>query len=271
VLRNPLADPYLLGASSGSALLAYLWQMPALALALPVALQAAGQQSFAFAGAALSTGLTLLIASRRGRLDPLTLLLTGIVVSTFCGSLFTLLNALNPQLSAGLGGAMAFLIGDLHTISGPQKILAIALMCVGYFMLALSGGALQVLATGPDLAASVGVPVTRTRWVALLAAALLVSSAMILAGPLGFVGLVAPHLVRTIFGGDLRTLLPLSAAAGAILLTLAGALIRVMAYMDITPGLLPLGVVTSLLGGPFFLLLLVRSQRLQNAGDEAAA
>ena len=264
ILRNPLADPYLLGVSSGASLVAYAWQLPWAAplLAVPVLGSGAlGQQAFAFLGAALAVGVVFLIATRRGRLEPVTLLLAGVIVNALCGSLFLLLNALVKE-PATPGGALSFLVGGLQTTSltSQQKWTATVCIGLGWIVLLSVSGQLNVAPLSEAEAQSLGVRIHRLRWVGLLVASLVTASAVAISGPIGFVGLVCPHLARLVAGNDQRRLLPVATALGAGLLAAADALSRWVAQSRVETTL-PVGVLTGLLGGPFFLLLLWRGSR----------
>jgi len=255
VLRNPLADPYLLGASSGAALAAYVWRLPEMTgIASDI-----GQQAFAFAGAlaAVSTVLILTTArSGRRRLDPVTLLLVGVIVNAVCGALYLLLNAIHKDIP-GAGGEMGFLVGGIgHVTSGQFTCAAIATL-IGWIALMLMSGSLTVATLGEGEAESLGVRIHRLRWVALCAASLMTAAAVAVSGPIAFVGLVCPHAVRPLVGGDQRRLLPAATAAGAILLALADAVSRGLAAQNLIGTQLQVGILTGLLGGPFFLTMLL--------------
>ena len=257
ILRNPLADPYLLGASSGAMLAAYLWQFPAMSIAL-----AFGQQAFAFAGALAAVGAVFAIASRGGRLEPITLLLVGVIVNAVNGSVFLLINAIVKD-PATPGGPLTFLVGQIQTSLRPQQIwLAATIVAVGWLALLYVAGQLNVASLGDGEATALGVRIHRLRWIALVVASLVTAAAVAISGPIGFIGLVCPHLARLIVGGnDQRKLLPLATALGAILLCIADAASRWLGREGAAGTTLPVGVLTGLLGGPFFLLLLWRNAR----------
>ena len=263
VLRNPLADPYLLGVSSGASLLAFVWQLPwaAALLEAPGLRQAAlGQQAFAFLGATIAVTLVFLIASRHGRLEPVTLLLVGVIVNAVNGSLFLLLNALVKD-PATPGGPLSFLVGGLQTnLTFQQKAVASTCVGVGWIILLSITGSLNVASLSEAEAQSLGVRIHRLRWTALVIASLVTASAVSISGPIGFIGLVCPHLARLLVGNDQRRLLPLATALGAALLAIADAASRWLAQSRVETTL-PVGVLTGLLGGPFFLLLLWQSRR----------
>jgi iron complex transport system permease protein len=256
ILRNPLADPYLLGASSGAMLATYLWQFPAMVGAL-----ALGEQAFAFAGALASVGVVFAIASRGGRLEPITLLLVGVIVNAVNGSVFLLINAIIKD-PATPGGPLTFLVGGLQTSLRPIQVYsATTIVALGWLVLLYLAGHLNVAQLGEGEATALGVRVHRLRWIVLITATLITAAAVAISGPIGFVGLVCPHLARLFVGNDQRKLLPLATAFGASLLCVADAASRWLAREGAAGTALPVGVLTGLLGGPFFLLLLWRSAK----------
>jgi len=263
ILRNPLADPYLLGVSSGASLFAYLWRFAAVGAAAGQVLagRALGQQAFAFAGAMAAVGVVFLVAQRRGRIEPVTLLLTGVIVNALNGSLFLLINALHPEMIAGMGGEMSFLVGGLQSNLLPaQQYAAAAVVGIGFLALLYLAGQLNVTALSEGEAQALGVRIHRLRWAGLVVGSLMTASVVAISGPIGFVGLICPHLARMVDGTDQRRLLPVATALGAALLTLADAGARLLTRPAGT--LLPVGVLTALLGGPFFLLLLWQGRRM---------
>ena len=268
VLRNPLAEPYLLGVSSGASLAAYLWRFPALATMFGAAGVAITQQLFAFAGALVAVAVVFALASRRGRVEPITLLLVGVIVNAVNGSIYLLLNALAKDMTGGSGGEVAFLVGVIQTNLEPRQVIATsAVAAIGWTLLAYLGGQLNTAALSEAEAQSLGVRVQRLRWAALIAASLMTASAVAISGPIGFVGLVAPHLARMLVGHDQRRLLPVATALGAGLLAIADAASRVLAMDSLAGSVLPVGILTGLTGGPFFLLLLWQTRRRDAGGQ----
>ncbi len=261
VLRNPLADPYLLGASSGATLGTFLWALP-LAGAAPI-IGTLGQQAFAWAGAAAAVGVVLILAQRRGRLDPVTLLLVGVIVNAINGSVFLLLYSMNLRrdLTEPTGGPFRFLVGAMQTnLTTLQVTAAGTCIGIGFLLLLMISGELNVAALSEAEAEALGVRIQRLRWLGMIVASLVTASAVSISGPIGFVGLVCPHLARLLAGSDQRKLLPLSAALGAGLLAVADAASRSLIPGKLLGTHLPVGVLTGLLGGPFFLLLLWKGQ-----------
>lgn len=248
VFRNPLGDPYLLGISSGAALGAALAFAGGFALAdaevlVPIA---------AFAGA-MGTGALVLLASRSSRATPETLLLTGVALGSFLGSILALVVSLRP--TAESLPLTFWILGGFTAATWGQVGLLAAAVLVGGTALTLHGRVLNLLQLGEETALGLGVPVRTMRWRLILLSVLVTAFAVAFSGIIGFVGLIAPHIVRRLQGPNYRTLLPASALVGAIFLVLAN---DVATSVLGGGGLLPTGVVTSFVGGPFFLYVLYR-------------
>ncbi len=244
LLRNPLADPYVLGLSGGAAVGALLAMLAGLGTGVI--------SGAAFGGALLSTLIVFGLAHGTGSWVPTRLLLTGVVVAAGWGAVISFLLAISP--AAELPGMLYWLMGDLSYARNPW-LPGIILLLAALLALPL-GRTLNVLARGPLQAAALGVSVRRMEAVVYIWAALITAVAVTTAGSIGFVGLIVPHILRLIFGFDQRLLLPASALAGGILLVLADTLARTL----IAPEQLPVGVITALLGVPMFLYLLYRSR-----------
>ncbi|WP_290785486.1 iron ABC transporter permease [Halomonas sp.] len=244
LLRNPLADPYVLGLSGGAAVGALAAMLAGLGGAL--------MTGSAFAGAFLSTLLVFGLAHGTGSWTPSRLLLTGVVVAAGWGAVITLMLAVSPV--ERLPGMLYWLMGDLAHAGAPGAPLALLLVAC---LVALPlGRNLNVLARGPLQAAALGVAVRPLEWGIYLMASALTAMAVTTAGSIGFVGLVVPHMLRLVLGNDQRLILPACALAGGTLLVLADTLARTA----IAPEQLPVGVITALLGVPTFLYLLYRSR-----------
>jgi iron complex transport system permease protein len=260
ILQNPLADPYLLGVSSGASLLSLLWYVGALAGTSTI-VQSFGQQGFAFAGALLSVAIVFIVASRSGRLDPVTLILVGVIVNAVNGSIYLLIYFRFPEIVAR-GGAFTFLVGGIQTnLTLQQEWLTACCVAIGWLMLFFLSGQLNLAMLGQAEAQALGASIQRLRWTGLIVASLITASAVAISGPIGFVGLVCPHLARLLVGQDQRRLFPIATALGASLLAFADACARYLSQETILHTQMPVGVLTGLLGGPFFLLLLWRSRR----------
>ena len=244
LLRNPLADPYVLGISGGAAVGALLAMIAGLGLGWV--------SGSAFAGAMLSTLIVFGLAHGTGSWTPTRLLLTGVVVAAGWGAVITFLLAVRP--SPELPGMLYWLMGDLAQARG-SGLPWLTLLVVVLLALPL-GRSLNVLARGPMQAAVLGVSVYRLEWAVYLLAAVVTAAAVTTAGTVGFVGLIVPHMLRLVIGNDQRLLIPAAALAGGILLTLADTVARTV----IAPQQLPVGVITAMLGVPLFLFLLYRSR-----------
>ncbi|MBY8966425.1 iron ABC transporter permease [Algiphilus sp. NNCM1] len=244
LLRNPLADPYVLGLSGGAAVGALLAMLAGLGVALV--------SGAAFIGALVSTAIVFGTAHGTGSWTPTRLLLTGVVVAAGWSALISFLLAISPATE--LPGMLFWLMGDLANATQPLAPLLVLLVVVAVAI--PFGRSLNVLARGPQQAASLGVAVRRLEWTVYLSAALITATAVTVAGSVGFVGLIVPHMLRLLIGYDQRLLLPASALAGGTLLVLADTMARTI----IAPEQLPVGVITALLGVPIFLWLLHRSQ-----------
>ena len=247
LLRNPLADPYILGTSGGAAAFA-LTAMLAGASAVAVDFSA-------FVGALASTLLVFFIA-RGGHWAAGRLLLTGVVVAAGWSALVSLMLAVSPERN--LRGALFWLMGDFAFADNPAACLVVAFAgTVACFAL---GRSLNVLASGDQQAALLGLPVRPMRIAIYFVSAVLTSTAVTTAGTVGFVGLVVPHLVRLAAGADHRVVVPGAALAGGTLLVLADTVARTA----LAPRQLPVGAITALVGVPLFLLLLGRGQRVSD-------
>jgi iron complex transport system permease protein len=264
VLRNDLADPYLLGVASGASLTAYLWRLPAVASVVaglgPVA-AGLSQQAFAFVGGIGAAAVVLAIAGLRRRAEPTTLVLTGVIVSTLCGALILLVHTLARSMP-GSGYFQTLLIGEIQTNLAPSHLLiAATITLVGVVVLQVLAPVLNVAGTSDDEARALGVSVSRLRWWTMAVASMVTASAVAISGPIGFVGLIAPHVARRVVGVDVRSTLVVSGFLGAALVVLGDALARALAGVGLSASILPIGIFTALLGGPFFLVLLMRRGR----------
>jgi iron complex transport system permease protein len=252
LLRNPLADPYILGISSGAGLGAMIAVVAGFNWTLwgrsPIAV-------FAFIGALGTVWLVWFIGQLTGKFHVTGLLLAGVVVNAFFSAVIMFVTSIAQ--ADKVYATIFWLMGNMT--EGDFLTLWVAAGCVLGGMLALFFIApqLNVLSLGADDAMSMGVNVKRTRMIAFGVAAAITAIAVSLSGLIGFVGLVVPHAVRLVFGPDHRQLLPMSGIVGAIFLVVADTLARVI----IAPAQLPVGVVTAIVGGPFFLVLLVKYSR----------
>ena len=246
LLRNPLADPYVLGISGGAGVGALL--------AILLGLGVAGINGASFLGALAAMLVVFGLAHGDGSWTQTRLLLTGVIVASGCGALVALMLSVAPDHK--LRGMLFWLMGDLSLASDPMLALGV-LLAVLLLTLPFSRE-LNLLTRGADMAQTLGVQVSRLRRGVYVVASLATAAAVTQAGAIGFIGLIVPHLVRLAVGNDQRLLLPASVLAGGSLLVVADTLARTL----IAPQQLPVGVLTALIGVPVFLFLLTRdSQR----------
>ncbi len=254
LLRNPLADPYLIGISAGSGLgITIGFALPASVLFLGFGQIAA----FAFIGAVVAVVLVYWLARVGGRTPVVSLLLAGMVVTALMDAVQALLLYLYPGLQLRLRSVIGWLWGGIAVQDWGQVGIAALLIVIGLLLAFSFGPTLNALALGEEGATYLGVNVERQKTLLIAVASLLTATAVTIAGLVGFVGLVVPHALRLVLGPGHRLLLPASALGGALFLVVADLLARSL----IAPSELPLGVLTALVGGPFFLYLLRRSGR----------
>ena len=252
VLRNPLADPFILGVSGGAALGAVIFvaTAPAGVLGGEFALPAC-----AFAGAVSTLAVLFGLARFRGRTESTALLLTGVVLNAFDSAIIQFFVSTGDP--ARFQGTLSYLMGAMSSPSWRALAVVVALTIVGFGVLLGHAHTLNLLALGDEEAGQLGVEVERATWIVVLAASLVTAAAVAFTGIVGFVGLIVPHAMRAVFGPDHRFLLPASARAGMATVAAADAAARTI----MAPAELPLGVITALVGGPFFLWLLVKRLR----------
>ncbi|MBA3465696.1 MAG: iron ABC transporter permease [Deltaproteobacteria bacterium] len=251
LLRNPLAEPFTLGISSGSSLAAVI----AIRVGVESSFGGIGVGAAALLGAMTSLLIIWRLAQVGRQLPPATLILAGVTLSMFCSAASVLIQYTSDFTE--VSRMLRWMLGGLDSMQLSTVKYAAAPILIGLFLLALYGRSLNALAAGPDVAASLGVRVGRTTTVVFFLASLLVGAAIAVAGPIGFVGLIVPHALRAILGPDHRLLIPASVFGGAVLLTICDTLARTVT----APAPLPTGAVTALLGGPFFVLILVGQKK----------
>jgi iron complex transport system permease protein len=252
VFRNPLAEPYLLGSAGGAALGATF------ALLVPFAApQALVLPLFAFAGAWGATVIVIGISRVSGAVDAAGMLLAGVAVAAILGALRSFFMLALSDETVSLQVVLSWVLGGVQTPTWPGLALlaVIAVVCLGLTM--LLAGRLDILGLGETMATAFGLNVNRFIAVAVLAGSVVVAAAVAFGGLVAFVGLAAPHIARWLVGPLHRPLLPASALVGAIVVTLADAIARAA----LPPAEIPLGLVTAVAGGPFFILLLARRLR----------
>ena len=255
MLRNPLADPYLIGTSSGAALGA------AISFLLPIDTIYGSffplTPLLAFVGAMLTVLFVYTVARVGGQTPVVTLLLAGVIINAVMVAFQTLLLTISPRAQFGLQSLFNWLSGGV-SVDGWLPVLVVgALLLVGFLCALLLAGRLDVLGLGEESAVYLGLHVERYKLLVILVGSLLTAAAVSISGLIGFVGLMVPHATRLLVGPRHRLLLPASALVGAAFLVLAD----ILARTALAPTVLPVGVFTALVGAPFFLFLLRQSKR----------
>jgi iron complex transport system permease protein len=249
LLRNPLAEPYILGISGGASVAAVL--------VLALGWAAAGSWVLplaAFAGALLAITLVFRVATATGRaMDVRVLLLAGVVVAAFFSACIAFILSVSPART--VQSAVLWIMGSLAAASWQSVVIAAAYTLPASLLLVALARSLNLMAIGEETAHYLGADVEGVKRVALSVAALITAAGVAVAGVIGFVGLVVPHAVRLLVGSDHRALLPLSFLAGSAFLTSAD----LVARLALSPTEIPIGVITAFVGVPFFLVLLRRS------------
>lgn len=251
MFRNPMADPYVLGISSGAVLGA--------AIAFVVGTQAALFNFalvplFAFIGAAVATTVVYLIAQKKGQLSTNILILSGIAIGFLCSSIISLIIIASREQAHRI---IFWTLGSMTGSSWKTVLVMLPIILVGTVVLLFNSGNLNILSTGDETAVSLGINATALKKILLAVASLVTAVSVCFCGTIGFVGLIIPHAVRFITGPDHRRLMPVSALAGSIFLLLCDTAARTL----FAPQEIPIGVLTSLLGVPFFISLLIRNKR----------
>jgi iron complex transport system permease protein len=252
VLRNPLADPYTLGVASGSAVGA------ALMISFGFHTMLVGKWAIpmvAFATGLISLFIVIRLANIHGKYRLETLILSGVVVSAFLGSLVSFMVSMSDKV---INEIVFWMLGSLSLRGWSFTIVLIPYLVLGVIILLFYGRTLNLFSLGERQAAHLGVNVQRTRLVVLIVSTLITAAAVSIVGTIGFVGLVVPHLVRLIVGPDYRILLPITGILGGVYVLWADTLARML----LSPTEIPLGVVTAFLGAPFFAYLLRKNKQL---------
>ncbi|MEO8633141.1 MAG: iron ABC transporter permease [Chloroflexota bacterium] len=249
LLRNPLADPFVTGTSAGASLGAVL--------AVAAGFEPALVPLAAFGGAMGAIALVWRLARLGGRTTVLTVLLAGVVLTSFAGALVTFVLVSSDRLALRLRAVLGWLQGGVSVVNWSELAVAAAVVGVGVTAAILLAPRIDAYAFGEETAAALGVDLDRTTAAVLATTALLTGAAVAIAGLVGFVGLVIPHALRFLLGATHRRLIIASVPAGAMALVLAD----LGARTALAPAELPVGVITGLIGAPFFLVLLVRSRR----------
>ncbi|KPK86629.1 MAG: hypothetical protein AMJ81_00795 [Phycisphaerae bacterium SM23_33] len=253
LLKNPLAEPYILGISSGAGVGVLLGLAAGAAWA---GLTWATTPVLALAGALLTCAVVYGIAQHRGRLNPYSLILAGVIVNAFNGAvMLSIYLFVDPYRIADFA---RWAMGNIrYDTSLALLVICGACVLTGWFVLFLRAGALNTLGLGDEVAATTGVAVNRLRIETFVFVGLMTAAAVALAGPVGFLGLIVPHICRMAVGPDHRRLVILAGFAGAIFLMVVDTLCRTVGPA-VGVGTVPVGIITALLGGPFFIWLLRR-------------
>ena len=251
MFRNPMADPYILGISSGAVLgaaLAFVTGTQATLFNLGLV------PLYAFIGAIAATTLVYLIAQKSGRLVTNTLILSGIAIGFLCSSFISLIIIASREQAQRI---IFWTMGSMTGSSWQTVLVMLPFIFIGTIILLLNSRNLNILSTGDETAVSLGINAGLMKKLLLIVASMITAVSVCFCGTIGFVGLIVPHAVRFITGPDHRKLMPVSALSGAIFLLLCDTVARTL----FAPTELPIGILTSLLGVPFFISLLIRSKR----------
>jgi len=244
LLRNPLADPYILGVSSGAAvgaILAILLGLGTFSFGLPLA---------SFLGALLTILIVFYFGRQDGRIHPNTLLLAGVIIGSFLSALIMFFISVSQKEE--LHTIIFWLMGDFSFSNARAILIIFPYILLGFLLLYLRSRHLNLILSGEENAVQLGVDVERLKLVSYLSASLITAASVSVCGLIGFVGLIVPHAVRLIFGPDHRLLIPASALVGASFLIASDTVARTL----LAPTELPVGVITAAFGGPFFIYLL---------------
>jgi len=244
LLRNPLADPYILGVSSGAAVGAIL------AILLGLGTFSFGLPLISFLGALLTVLIVFYFGRQDGKIHPNTLLLAGVIIGSFLSALIMFFISVSQKEE--LHTIIFWLMGDFSFSNARAILIIFPYILLGFFLLYLRSRHLNLILSGEENAVQLGVDVERLKLVSYLSASLITAASVSVCGLIGFVGLIIPHAVRLIFGPDHRLLIPASALVGASFLIASDTVARTL----LAPTELPVGVITAVFGGPFFIYLL---------------
>ena len=244
LLRNPLADPYILGVSSGAAvgaIIAILLGLSTFSIGLPLA---------SFLGAFLTVLIVFYFGRQDGKIHPNTLLLAGVIIGSFLSALIMFFISVSQKEE--LHTIIFWLMGDFSFSNARAILIIFPYILLGFFLLYVRSRHLNLILSGEENAVQLGVDVEKLKLVSYLSASLITAASVSVCGLIGFVGLIIPHAVRLIFGPDHRLLIPASALIGASFLIASDTVARTL----LAPTELPVGVITAAFGGPFFIYLL---------------
>jgi len=254
LLRNPMADPYIIGTSAGAALGATI------AMILPVTITFFSfglVPIFAFFGALVTVLVVYNVARVGSRTPVISMLLAGFAISSLLAATMTLLMAINERLQLQLQQVFKFLMGSISNVTWEKLVIVAPLVIIGVLVAQLFARHLNALSLGEEGAGHLGINTEKEKLIFLGLGSLLTATAVSISGLVGFVGLITPHAMRLVIGPDNRLLLPASALSGAIFLIIADLAARTM----LSPSELPVGALTAIIGAPFFIYLLRRSKK----------
>lgn len=251
MFKNPMADPYVLGVSSGSALGAAI----AISLGLDSLLGGLGLITLlAFIGSILTAFIVYNIAKVGNKVPTNTLLLSGISVSFLLSSMISLIMVFNRQ---SVEKIIFWIMGSVSTANWNQVIILTPFVIIGLLILIAFSSDLDIMLTGDETAKSLGIEVENLKKLILIVSSIVVAACVSVSGIIGFVGLIIPHIIRLIFGPNHKILIPFSAVGGALFMILSDTLARTMA----SPAEIPVGAITSIIGAPFFIYLLIKNKK----------
>ena len=251
MFKNPMADPYVLGVSSGSALGAAI----AISLGLDNLLGGLGLITLlAFIGSILTAFIVYNIARVGNKVPTNTLLLSGISVSFLLSSMISLIMVFNRQ---SVEKIIFWIMGSVSTANWNQVIILMPFVLIGLLVLIAFSNDLNIMLTGDETAKNLGIEVENFKKLILIISSIIVAACVSVSGVIGFVGLIIPHIIRLIFGPDHKILIPFSAVGGAIFMILSDTLARTMA----SPAEIPVGAITSIIGAPYFIYLLIKNKK----------
>lgn len=246
LLKNPMADPYVLGVSSGAAFGA--------TIAIILGLGVVATNALAFLIALVTVFMVYVMAKRGSKVDMTSMLLAGVAVSAFLSSVISFFMLLNHEEMSRI---VFWTMGSLSYVTWREVIISTIIILPLSFIVYLYSKELNALLTGEESAYHLGIDVEKTKRILLIIGSLITAAAVSVSGIIGFVGLIIPHIVRLFTGPDHRMLIPISAISGGIFLVWADTLSRFI----LSPAEIPIGIITSAVGGPFFLYLLVKNRR----------
>lgn len=250
MFKNPMADPYVLGVSSGSALGSAI----AISLGFDNFVGGLGTISLAFIGSILTAFIVYSIAKVGNKVPTNTLLLSGISISFLLSSIISLIMVFNRE---SIEKILFWTMGSFSSTNWNQVIILLPFISIGFFIFMSFSGDLNIMLTGDETAKSLGIEVENFKKIILIVSSIIVAACVSVSGIIGFVGLIIPHIIRIILGPDHKILIPFSAVGGALFMISSDALARSVA----SPAEIPVGVITSVIGAPYFIYLLIKNKK----------